>query len=357
MPELRAKFTADDSDIRAKADRLSGMVGSLGRRIGGAFAVWQVARFADHVASVADNVEDVSDSVGVSPRFLQSFQALAREAGVSVEKVELALNRISAARVEALADPLGSAAKQFAKMGLSAQALEGMDVAATVEAVGKAAAEGANEFEKMAAVTDLIGVRSKRLVGVLQSLGREGFQGVATAAEQSRQIMDDDVIAAGRAFSKTKDLVLKQAEVLTARMMVPMHKAWRFMFGAGVSAADQAATDQRTEEQMNIDRGRFAKAARAGDLGAAAEFAGAYYAGPAGAKLSEQKESIVARKLREAAEAVQMKTALGFGNVSDQMIRIGGARGVDSGVQQINILRSMDASLKKIAGQPTGLGW
>ena len=334
MPELRAKFTADDTEFRSKAGRLESVVGRLGSRIAGAFSIYAIAGFAREVAQTTGALADMSDSTGVSPRAIQAFSALGETAGISAEKMEMALNRITSARIDALADPVGTAAKQFAKMGVELRALESMSPDATIEAVARAARDGADDFDKMAAVQDMVGVRSKRMLVALRQLGDEGFASVAAQAEKAGAIISDETVRSIDAMGDAIAHGSRVAKTQGAGLLDYLGKL------AGFAPQDFTAENERLARSAEMSR----------------KLREADFINP-GYKPAAPKEGAVSRKLREAAEASQMKTAMSFGDVSDQMIRIGGARGVDSGVQQINILRSMDASLKKIAGQPAGLGW
>ena len=335
MPELRAKFTADDSDIQSKASRLDRTVGRLGSRIAGAFSVYAVANFAREIANTTGALADMSDSTGVSPRSIQAFSALGEAAGVSAEKIEMALNRITSARTEAIADPTGSAAKQFAKMGVELRDLEGMSADQTIEAVARAARNGADDFEKMAAVQDMVGVRSKRMLTVLRQLGEQGFGTIAAQAEKAGAIIDDSTV---RSIDAMGDAVVYGARVAKSRGAGFLGYLGKLV---GMSPDDYTDENERLKRMADLSR-----SLRAQD-----------FTNPGTVARKTAPESNVSRKLREAAESAMMKQTFSMGNVSDAMVRIGGARGVDFVGQQLNVLRSMDASLKKIAGQPAGLGW
>jgi hypothetical protein len=203
------------------------------------------------------------------------------------------------------------------------------------QAVARAARNGADDFEKMAAVQDMVGVRSKRMLTVLRQLGEQGFGTIAAQAEKAGAIIDDSTV---RSIDAMGDAVAYGARVVKARGAGFLGYLGKLV---GVSPEDYTDENERLKRMADLSR-----SLRAQD-----------FTNPGVTARPKSPESSVSRKLREVAEAAMMKQTFSMGNVSDAMVRIGGARGVDFVGQQLNVLRSMDASLKKIAGQPAGLGW
>jgi hypothetical protein len=189
VAELRAKFTADDSQFAAKLNGMKSQLGGLKSVFGGlaaGFGVQQVVQFASSVANVASELADASDALGIATSDLQALQVFAIKAGLSIEKLEAVLNRVGSARLEAIADPAGEAAKKFAALGISVKQLSSMSVTQSIAALGKQMdALSGNEWA-MSAAKDILGVKSPRAVGVVKEYGRSGVQ---AAREMSQEFM------------------------------------------------------------------------------------------------------------------------------------------------------------------------
>jgi len=186
MPELRAKFTADDTDFQRKlghaergVGRFGGMLGGLQGRLAGAFGVGAVTQLIRSVTSGAEEIRTIADSTGFSPKFIAGMQALGEERGVA-EKITLALNRLSSAPIEALADRSSEAAKNLRTLGISASELKTLakDPEAFVYRFAKAMSQAEGNARKLdAALAVLGGVRSKGVTTIIKDLGEIGPAG------------------------------------------------------------------------------------------------------------------------------------------------------------------------------------
>ena len=215
MPELRATFTADDTDFQRKlgnAERGVGRFGGLARglegRMAGMFGAAAIGQFARSVMEAAESVSAISDSTGLSPRFVQSFMALGEGRGVA-EKTEQAINRLSSARLEALSDRSSNAAKNLRALGISTKELRSlaMDDYIMRVAEGMAAAEG--NAKKMAAASELVGVRSMKMVAVLKDLAAMGKQGLED--QFAPDVMSDKTIENLDKLDQLSDKVKRRA--------------------------------------------------------------------------------------------------------------------------------------------------
>jgi hypothetical protein len=64
------------------------------------------------------------------------------------------------------------------------------------------------------------------------------------------------------------------------------------------------------------------------------------------------------KRMPPSAEALaNQRQALQMGGVSDALIRIGGARGVDMASAELQTLRSIDQGIKRLGDMPDGLRW
>jgi hypothetical protein len=323
MPELKAKFTADDSQFSAKVDGLKGKVGMLRSAFGamaGGFSLAAVGQFIKSSAAMASEIKDASDAIGVSTDELQAFRQEAERAGTSAEKMEGAMNKIAQARNEAISDPTGTSAKMFEKLGLSAMQLENMDLAATVVAVGQAMNAAGKDAEVMAAAVDLIGVRSKRMVEAVKAIGAAGTQGsinklanpVDVDTIEKVDVMMDNLKEVGVGYMG------QAANLLAVTKLVP-----KTFVAEGQAAEERAARFRKLRaEQEAFDR----KMTTGED--------------------TAPEQSMVQRRLAESARQIANKTLSDFNRVSDPFVSIGRASGRDTSADVVNKLTLIEQNTR-----------
>jgi hypothetical protein len=328
MPELKAKFTADDSQFSAKVDGLKGKVGMLRSAFGamaGGFSLAAVGQFIKSSIAMASEIKDASDAIGVSTDELQAFRQEAERAGSSAEKMEQAMNKIAQARNEAISDPTGTSAKIFEKLGLSAMQLENMDLAATVVAVGQAMNAAGKDAEVMAAAVDLIGVRSKRMVEAVKAIGAAGTQG---SIDKLANPFDVDAIESLDQFADNLKEVGTAYKAQVANLLALGGLAPKTFVAEGKAAEERSARFRKLRaEQEAFDR----KMTTGED--------------------TAPEQSMVQRRLAEAARKINDKTLSAFSNISDPVAAIGRGAGKDFSYDAAMSLREIAANTRRI--QPT----
>jgi len=342
MPELKAKFTADDSQFSAKVDGLKGKIGGLRSMFGGLASGLSLAAAGAFIKSsveMASELQDASDSIGMTTDALQAFRQEASRAGASAEKMEMALNKIAQARNEAISDPTGPAAKTFGKLfGMDASAaalkVEGFgDLETTVVAVGKALSAAGNDAEKLAAAFDLVGGRSKRMLEAIKAIGKSGVQG---SFEQLDSPISVDTIASLDRFMDN----LKEIGV-----------AWK---GFIATRAQENLQSIGMAPQTFEQQGKLAEQASARFKKLRAEneaFARKLTTGEDTPKPQSMVEKKLAEANAEAARKMQDKTMSAFSNISDPVAAIGRGAGKDFSYDAAMSLREIAANTRRI--QPT----
>jgi len=347
MPELRATFTADDTQLSSKIGKLETSFGRLGRLAVGAFSVGAIVGFGREIKATADAIADVSDATGVPAATIQSLRALGAEAGVAGEKLEQVINRLTSAHVEAISDPAGNAAKQFSKLGISVSRLESMSPEQAIEAIGRAVSSAGNDSEKLAAATDLVGVRSKRMLVVLRQLGSEGIASVNSRMREMGEVMSDSVTSGlGEAGDKVEAF---------GRKLKNLGAAILFGWGKITGLISEKTGADLDIEAQGLDA--VARARRAREMRAMNEDAMQRGYGPIWDKFEAPTVSVAQRKMSEAAQALQTKQSMSMAGVSDALVRIGGGRGVDISSPELQTLKSIDAGIKRLGAKPEGLKW
>lgn len=333
MPELKAKFTADDSQFSAKVDGLKGKVGMLRSAFGamaGGFSLAAVGQFIKSSVTMASEIKDASDAIGVSTDELQAFRQEAERAGASAEKMEQAMNKIAQARNEAISDPTGTSAKIFEKLGLSAMQLENMDLAATVVAVGQAMNAAGKDAEVMAAAVDLIGVRSKRMVEAVKAIGAAGTQG---SIDKLANPFDVDAIESLDQFTDNLKEVSTAYKAQVANLLAIGGLAPKTFVAEGKAAEERSARFRKLRaEQEAFDR----KMTTGED--------------------TAPEQSMVQRRLAEAAQSSYMKSLSGAERLTDPLVSIGAARGRNVTEDAIPILKEMNANIRAMSQKQIALG-
>lgn len=350
MPELRAKFTVDDSqfvralaksqagvskfynEMNQKGSGGSGAAGGLRSLLGGAIGagmLMKVSQFIRESVRMASELQDAAEAIGVTTDELQAFSQQAERAGSSAEKMEMSLNKIGQARNQALSDPTGKEAKLFDTLGISAAALEKMDVAETVASIGQALNSAAGDAEKMAAGVELVGIRSKRMIEAIKQIGATGVEG---SINQVVKPISQNTISSLDSFADSFKEIWTTGKGMAATAAA---NGLQF-FGLAPK------TFNEENAQMDKDTARR-KALRAQNEAFAANLT-------TGAPMP-QEQSMVSKKLMQAAMDRQLKSASSM-NVSDPFAAVGRAAGRDSVTDTLGTLRKIEENTRRIQPMP-----
>jgi hypothetical protein len=351
VPELKAKFTVDNSQFSSALAKsqagvnkfynemnqkgAGGSGGGLRSLLGGAIGagmMMKVSQFVKESVRMASELGDAAEAIGITTDELQAFSQQAERAGSSAEKMEMALNKIGQARNQALSDPTGKEAKLFETLGLSASALEKMDVAQTVAAIGQALNAAAGDAEKMAAGVDLVGIRSKRMIEAIKQIGAAGVEG---SINQVVKPISQNTISSLDSFADGVKEIWTTGKGIAATAAA---SGLQF-FGLAPKTFD--------EENAQMDK----DTARRKALRAANE---AFTANLTTGSAIPQEQSMVSKKIMQAAIDRQIKAASGM-NASDPFAAVGRAAGRDSVSDTLGTLRKIEENTRRIQPTPAPL--
>jgi hypothetical protein len=232
-----------------------------------------------------------------------SLQLIGDEAGVSAEKIEMAVGRITGARWDAMADPTGNAAKQFRQLGISMEELRRMSPEETLQAVARAMAAGAGNGAVMAAAMDMVGSRSKRVLAVLQEVGTQDDWRVNEEVNHIASNVDkagDKVAFLWKAFKVGSGAVLSDAMDAWGKAVDFKRK----VFGTPDEVLQQTADDARSKRMALESQEAAAR-------------------------------QIAPSKIDEGLRAANVNATLRAASLSDSLRRIGGGTaGTDSHLQE-----------------------
>jgi len=191
------------SGLRSSVTGFAGfMRSSLVNAVG---AVGIVQSFRSTIQQL-DRVGDLSQRFGVSADSLQRLGGVAELSGASMEDVAMAMQKVSRLAAEA---SIGndSAAKSFAKIGLSVDQVRGLSPQDLFLEVSDKIAGLASETDQAAAAFEVFGKSGGNVV-VMAQMGRDGIlemaNGISVAGEESvkaAQAIDDAFDTLGKNFT------------------------------------------------------------------------------------------------------------------------------------------------------------
>jgi hypothetical protein len=300
----------------------------------------------------AGQLNDLSQQLGVSAKFLQEMKFAAEMGGASLSDVESGLQKIQIARQKALGgnDELVAA---FESLGVSSEQLKSSRIEDIFMQIGRSFEGGANPEELVAAFTQIAGKGAGSLIPAMAS-------GLADAAEQARNlglVMSDDVVRSLDDANDRVEIMMKRLEtgmgVVIAEFITPLMD-FLDAFGAGIQGFfgamfaegragfqmenwieqfQQSFRTARDEQQAELQAKKDAEAKRAESRSKAAGFE--FQASEADLKK--------ARDLQRSVNTVFM------GNQGDSLARIGGFTGFQTTQQQvINTLKIQVDKLDRI---------
>jgi hypothetical protein len=354
------RIGADTTDFEIGAKRVQSlgdkMAKTFKRDVASAFAgVFVVDKVVDlglKAIQTAGQLNDLSQQLGVSAKFLQEMKFAAEMGGASLSDVESGLQKIQIARQKALGgnDELVAA---FESLGVSSEQLKSSRIEDIFMQIGSSFEGGANPEELVAAFTQIAGKGAGSLIPAMAS-------GLADAAEQARNlglVMSDDVVRSLDDANDRVEIMMKRLEtgmgVVISSFVTPLMD-FLDAFGAGVQGFfgamfaegragfqmenwieqfQQSFRTARDEQQAELQAKKDADAKRAESRSKAAGFE--FQASEADLKK--------ARDLQRSVNTVFM------GNQGDSLARIGGFTGFQTTQQQvINTLKIQVEKLDRI---------
>jgi hypothetical protein len=131
VAEARARLSLDSKPFTDKLAEASdkvenkfvGALKSVGPAIAGAFTVGAVTNFIKSALSLGDEIDNLSNKLGLTAETVQSLKFTAEEAGIEFGKVEAAVLKLSRSSIDAQAGN-EKMAQSFAAIGISVDELK-----------------------------------------------------------------------------------------------------------------------------------------------------------------------------------------------------------------------------------------
>jgi len=190
------------------------------RKLAGAFAgvvaVRQLAQFGSSTRQLADSIGKVSDSIGVSTKFLQQYQFAAQQSGLATEEFNKGMQNFTKMVGQAQLRTT-EAGRTLEKLGVQVKNTDGtvkgaeevfIELFEALDGVG-------SQFEKNAILADLMGRAGVKLA----VMGKDGAEAMKELAASATGVIPEDSIRQAEIFNDTMN-ELKRATLL------PLQKAF-----------------------------------------------------------------------------------------------------------------------------------
>jgi len=190
------------------------------RKLAGAFAgvvaVRQLAQFGSSTSQLADSIGKVSDSIGVSTKFLQQYQFAAQQSGLATEEFNKGMQNFTKMVGQAQLRTT-EAGRTLEKLGVQVKNTDGsvkgaeevfIELFEALDGVG-------SQFEKNAILADLMGRAGVKLA----VMGKDGAEAMKELAASATGVIPEDSIRQAEIFNDTMN-ELKRATLL------PLQKAF-----------------------------------------------------------------------------------------------------------------------------------
>lgn len=176
--------------------------------VAGASAIGGAAyKMASDTASAADNVDKMSQKIGISRESYQEWDYIMSQCGMDVDKLQTGVKTLTAKMSEA-AEGNATAAAAFDKLGLSVTNTDG-SLKSQEQMFNEtiAALQGMkNETERAALATELFGKAGVEMAPLLNS-GAESIEQLRQKAHELGMVMSDETIDSGVKFTDTMDTI------------------------------------------------------------------------------------------------------------------------------------------------------
>jgi hypothetical protein len=191
--ELKARFTADDSDLTRKMAGIQKNLGKFGGAVAAAVSVGAVVAFARSILTAGKELQEMSQALELPIRNVEVLTQLGEDAGVSMEKMQMAASRIDNARMEALSDATSKSAQAMARLGITTEELQTLSNSKFIERFAQAMAKSKDTASGQSAALDVLGNKSAAVQVALSALATDGFDKLSESMQASGQIMGDQL--------------------------------------------------------------------------------------------------------------------------------------------------------------------
>jgi hypothetical protein len=198
MAGLPAK-TARATEALTKKTAQVGLIGLALKSMAAWYAGFSLLSFTKHVIESAGALHELSQRTGASVRLLSILNFAGQQAGVGTAEIAQGFRGLSMSLGQ-LRDGTPKAVEAFARIGLHAQDLKGLNVDQVFQKVVEKLALLPDGFEKAEAAQRIFGRGGAVLLPLLDDLATKGFAKVTEEAEKMGAVIDAKAAARADAF-------------------------------------------------------------------------------------------------------------------------------------------------------------
>lgn len=176
--------------------------------VAGAAAVGTAAyKMASDTAAAADNVDKMSQKIGISRTAYQEWDYVMSQNGMSVDKLQTGIKTLTS-KMDAAKNGTASATEAFQRLGVSVTNSDGSlrSQEEVFEETIKALQSMDNETERARLATELFGKAGVEMAPLLNQTA-ESTEALKNKAHELGMVMSDDTIDAGVTFTDTVDTI------------------------------------------------------------------------------------------------------------------------------------------------------
>ncbi len=164
-----------------------------------------ITALAQKGASTADNIDKMSQKLGLSREGFQEWDFILSQSGTSIDSMQAGMTKLTKA--------VDSGSDAFSQIGLNVDELKNLDQEQIFEATIKALQGVENEVERTALANQLLGKSGAELAPLLNS-GADSIDNMKQQAKDLGLIMGDEAIDAGVQLTDTLDQLARTGEAL-----------------------------------------------------------------------------------------------------------------------------------------------
>lgn len=218
MPDVgsvKYKVELDDSSVEQQAEKtektivskLGGVVGKVGAGLaagagvaaaGIAVAGKKVIDFANDVSAAGDEIDKMSQKIGISTDAYQEWSYVFERSGADVNNLQTGMKTLSGVITDA-ANGSESAASKLSAIGVSLEEINGLSQEDQLSLVISRLQEMGEGSERTAAATDLLGRSATDMAAVL-NMTAEDTQALIDEAHEYGMVMSEDAVASSAAY-------------------------------------------------------------------------------------------------------------------------------------------------------------
>ena len=214
--ELFAKINVDSSGFESSVKKAgsvakNALLGATGAiAVGTALMGKQFVSAAKNTAAYGDNVDKMSQKIGISAESYQKWDYVMQRAGTSIDSMKMGMKTLS--------KQAESNSAAFQKLGISQEQVASMSQEELFEATVRGLAGMEEGTERAALASELLG-RASADMGPLLNQGTEAIDEQMEMAEKYGMVMPDSAVKASAAFEDSVTTMKMTMQGLRNRMM------------------------------------------------------------------------------------------------------------------------------------------